>query len=117
MTEKLIMPRHLINAPIQRNSFFQRDYFHRIATITFNILFQRWLINHSHQLYFFKSYFNRKKQESAQRETTIKLKDYKAEPDGIGLYFTNTVPHLFLFEQHNGKDAQRAINQMINHCY
>lgn len=117
LTEKLIMPKHLINAPIQRNSFFQRDYFHRIATITFNILFQRWLINHSHQLYFFKSYFNREKQENNQRVTTIKLKDYKAEPDGIGLYFTNTEPHLFLFEQHNGKDAQRAINQMINHCY
>lgn len=81
-------------------------------------MFQRWLINQGHQLYFFKSYFNRPKHENGHKaETTITSWEYKSEPDGIGLYFANTQPHLFLFEQHNGVDAKRAINQIIHHCY
>ena len=112
------MPLHKIYAPTHRNSFVQRDYFHRISTITFNILFQRWLINQGHQLYFFKSYFNRPKHENGHKaETVITNWEYKSEPDGIGLYFANTQPHLFLFEQHNGVDAKRAIKQITHHCY
>ena len=118
LVEQLSIPLHKIYAPTNRNSFFQRDYFHRISTITFNILFQRWLINQGHQLYFFKSYFNRPKHENGHKaETTITNWEYKSEPDAIGLYFANTQPHLFLFEQHNGVDAKRAINQITHHCY
>jgi len=32
-----------IQYPKNRNSFFQRDYYHRMATIDFNIGFQKWL--------------------------------------------------------------------------
>jgi hypothetical protein len=29
----------------------------------------------------------------------------------------NNEKHLVIFEQHNGKDTQRAISQMVNHAY
>ena len=29
----------------------------------------------------------------------------------------NDEKHLIIFEQHNGKDTQRAIKQMVNHAY
>lgn len=33
------------------------------------------------------------------------------------MYFANNQSHIFIFEQHNGKDKKRAIKQITNHCY
>ena len=38
------------------------------------------------------------------------------EPDAHAIYQANGVFHTFLFEQHNGKDAKRAIKQIEQHC-
>jgi len=118
LTEQLQYSPTRIQAPKNRNSFFQRDYYHRVATITFNIRFQKWLANNDYQLIFFKSYFNRSKASHYQKaETAIQLWDKWLVPDSIWMFHANYKTHLFVFEQHNGKDKQRAIKQMINHSY
>lgn len=33
------------------------------------------------------------------------------------MLWVNNEKHLVIFEQHNGKDTQRAISQMVNHAY
>ena len=64
----------VIRAPLGRNSFYQRDYFHRNACVLFNILFQRWLVNNEHTFVFFKNYFNRTKNgQYTSAETAVML--------------------------------------------
>ena len=53
LTKELGYPEGNILYPKNRNSFFQRDYFHRIASINFNIKFQQWLASNDHGLKFF----------------------------------------------------------------
>jgi hypothetical protein len=38
------------------------------------------------------------------------------EPDAIGLYKVKLDSYCFFFEQHNGKNAKRAIKQIENYC-
>ena len=107
-----------IQYPKNRNSFFQRDYYHRIATIDFNISFQKWLASNNYLFTLFYPYFNRSKGSNYKRSmTSVSEWNKWVEPDWVGIYTAHNKSHIFLFEQHNGKDKQRAIRQMINHCY
>ena len=104
--------------PKGRNSFFSRDYFHRIATIDFTIRLQKWLANHDHRLTLFHSYFNKSPTHNYRKAMTAVYDGKKwLEPDAIALLLINNKKYLIIFEQHNGKDTQRAINQMVNHAY
>lgn len=104
--------------PKGRNSFFSRDYFHRIATINFNIRLQKWLANHNHWLTLFHLYFNKSPVHNYRKAMTAVFNGNQwLEPDWIALLWVNNEKHLIIFEQHNGKDTQRAIRQMINHAY
>lgn len=117
LTELLYMKKSRIQYPKNPNNFFRRDYFHRISTINFNILMQRWVANQGYNFQFFKLYFNRDKDQIHMSETQVTLGKFKSEPDWIGLYYAKRSPQLFIFEQHNGHDVKRALKQIINHCY
>ncbi|HIJ26595.1 MAG: hypothetical protein HN455_04010 [Gammaproteobacteria bacterium] len=49
-----------ILAPARNTTFFQRDYFHRVATVQFAILFQQWMAHHEYGLIDMGLYFNRR---------------------------------------------------------
>jgi len=100
-------------------SLYRRDYFHRRDTVTFNMYFQQWLANNGYQLEFFNYYFDRtgsNRNNTGETLNSLQVKDFKIVPDGIGLFNTPERPYLFLFEQHNGKDKMRAVNQIAGHC-
>ncbi|MBT3844136.1 MAG: hypothetical protein HOD58_02405 [Gammaproteobacteria bacterium] len=108
---------HEILAPAKNASLFQRDYFHRIATIQFNIQFQQWLASHGYTLVAMELYFNRQSIDGQYRSATrTKSHGRFVEPDAVGVYRAHGLFHTFLFEQHNGKDAKRAIRQIEQHC-
>lgn len=102
-----------------RHSLFQRDYFHRCDTVNFNIYFQKWLESEGYELDFFTYYFDKSgsnRNGTGEIANVLELGKSKIIPDGIGLFRTPERPYLFLFEQHNGKDAKRAIRQILAHC-
>jgi len=59
-----------IHYPKGRSSFFSRDYFHRIATIDFNIRLQKWLANNSYGLSLFHLYFNKSPKHNYRKAMT-----------------------------------------------
>jgi len=102
-----------------KHSLFQRDYFHRRDTVTFNMYFQQWLANNNYQLHFFNYYFDKSgsnRNNTGETLNSLQVNDFKIVPDGIGLFNTPERPYLFLFELHNGKDKGRAVNQISAHC-
>ena len=118
LTKELGYPESKILYPKNRNSFFQRDYFHRIASVNFNIKFQQWLANNGYGLHFFNLYFNKSKEYNYRRSiTAVAIWKQWIEPDWIGLFLAFNKRHLFIFELHNWKDTQRAIRQMVNHSF
>lgn len=71
-----------IQFPKNRNSFFQRDYFHRVSTITFNITFQKWLAGNNYEFLFFHSYFNKSKASNYRKAiTALPIEKQRIEPD------------------------------------
>lgn len=118
LTKELGYSEGSIFYPKNRNSFFQRDYFHRIASINFNIKFQQWLANNGHGLNFFNLYFNKSKAYNYRRSiTAVAIWKQRIEPDWIGLFLAFNNRHLFIFELHNWKDTKRAIRQIVNHSF
>jgi len=116
LVEELGYKEKLVLCPARSSTFFQRDYYHRIATIDFNIRFQQWVWMHGYQIGFFHCYFTKlKRGESFRSITALPLANSWIEPDGVGLYIDNGIRKLFLFEMHNGNDANRAIKQIEKH--
>ncbi len=106
-----------IKIPSKGSSFFQSDYHHRIATIQFNIQFQQWVAKKGYRLLLVNTYFNRKYIDGGYlSETRVIHHGKRTEPDAIGVYGDDHRFYTFLFEQHNGMDAKRAIEQINNHC-
>lgn len=102
-----------------KHSLFQRDYFHRCDTVNFNIHFQKWLEASGYDLEFFTYYFDKtgsNRNQTGEIANSIQVRDFKIVPDGIGLFSTPERAFLFLFEQHNGKDKKRAVDQIMAHC-
>ena len=113
---KLWIKSEEVLAPKGSSAFFQRDYYHRLATIDFNIRFQQWIWQHGLQLKFFYSYFTKVKHGEQYRAiTAIKYGNQRIEPDGLGVYKYNEKDVIFIFELHNGNDAKRAIEQIARH--
>lgn len=102
-----------------KSALFLRDYFHRCDTVNFNIYLHEWIKESGYQLDFFNYYFDK---SGSNRNGTGKIfnslekGDFKIIPDGLGVFQTPSRPYIFLFEQHNGKDKKRAVNQILNHC-
>lgn len=118
LAENLGIQREKIKVPKERVPMFQRDYFHRVATVDFNIGLRGFCTSNGFEKLFFDYYFD---QNGSQRHNTAKAKnalpvgDFQIIPDGIGKITNGEIENLFLFEQHNGKDSKRAIKQIFNH--
>lgn len=118
LEENLGIERNKIKAPKENKLMFQRDYFHRVATVDFNIGLRAFCLENGFEKLFFDYYFD---MNGSQRNGTGKAKnalpigDFQIIPDGVGKITNGEMENLFLFEQHNGKDSKRAIKQIFNH--
>jgi len=118
LAENLDIEHEKIKVPKERMPMFQRDYFHRVSTIDFNIGLRNLCLKKGFEKQFFDYYFD---QTGSQRNSTAKAKnalsvgDFQIIPDGIGKITNGETESLFLFEQHNGTDAKRAVKQIFNH--
>lgn len=112
-----------IKKPKGRSPSFRVEYFHRVSMVQFNVHFQMWCDSKGYKIDFFNYDFdstggnNSRDGKKLRSLNCIPLNDYEIRPDGIGLFSDDTRPYLFLFEQHNGKDRNRAIEQMTRHAY
>ncbi|GMM86953.1 hypothetical protein [Pseudoalteromonas sp. MTN2-4] len=118
LVENLDFDPDKVKAPKERTPLFQRDFFHRVFTIDFNIFVRKFCKKNQLKKVFFDYYFD---QIGSQRNSTAKAKnaltvgDFQIIPDGIGKITDGENEKLFLFEQHNGNDSKRAIKQIYSH--
>lgn len=121
LTEHLDWNIEDIKHPKQQNSFFFRDYFHRLWTIDFHIEFRLWTENKGYEILFFDYYFdkigaNRTKRNLPRLEALTKItynngKDH-IFADAISMFKTPERKYLFCLEVYTGKDTKRIINQL-----
>ena len=118
LVENLELEREEIKVPKENKLMFQRDYFHRISSVDFNIGLRKFCLENDFKKLFFDYYFD---MNGSQRNGTGKAKnalpvgDFQVIPDGIGKISKGENETLFLFEQHNGTDSKRAVKQIFNH--
>lgn len=118
LVENLGLDPDFIKVSKERTPVFQRDYFHRVATIDFNVQFKKWCIKNDYEKLFFDYYFDQvgsQRQGTGKAKNSIPVGDFSIVPDGVGKFRTEKEDILFLFEHHNGKDTKRAIKQIIAH--
>lgn len=98
-----------------------KDYFHRKYTIDFHISLSQYLDNISGEIVFLNYYFdkggsNRSKSDKPKGVNRLCLENGKSFiPDIITKFKANKHEYLFLFEQHNGNDTKRLIEQLYIH--
>ena len=63
-------------------------------------------------LYFNSKYFDGQFQTATRTWSHGRI----VEPDATAIYSAKGAYHTILFEQHNGKDAKRALKQIKQHC-
>lgn len=118
LVENLDIEREKIKYPKEKKVMFQRDYFHRVATVDFNIGLHKFCRKNQFEKVFFDYYFDMtgsQRNGDGKAKNALPVGDFQIIPDGIGKIFNEEVENLFLFEQHNGKDTKRAIKQIFNH--
>lgn len=112
-----------IKMPIGLSTVYLHDYFHRKYTIDFHIAFRQWLESQRGQLDFLNYYFdkvgnNRINEKNAWVTALNRIqldKNTSFIPDINAKFTINNHEFLFLFEQHNGKDAKRLFEQLYVH--
>lgn len=98
-----------------------KDYFHRKSTIDFHIGLNQWLQNSRGEIKFLNYYFDkmgsfRDKDKKIREINKFYLKDEKSFiPDITVKFKVNNENFIFLFEQHNGKDTKRLVEQLNVH--
>lgn len=112
-----------IKAPKGLSPIKLKDYQHRKFTIDFHIYFNRWLKANNGDINFLNYYFDKygnnrigdKKQfVSALNRIQIDTNN-SFIPDINTIFSINNKEHLYLFEQHNGKDTKRLFEQLYIH--
>ncbi len=114
-----------IKMPLGLANVYLHDYFHRKYTIDFHIAFRLWLESKNGQVNFLNYYFdksgnNRIKDKCSHvvSSNKIQLNERTSFIPDINAKFTiDDKEHLFLFEQHNGKDAKRLFEQLFIHIH
>lgn len=114
-----------IKLPSRGSTNFEHDYIHRKYTIDFHIALNQHLNDHNGEIDFLHYYFdkagnNRVKNSSQHIKglNRLTLKDGKSFiPDIITRFRLEDEEYLFVFEQHNGKNTKKLINQIQNHTY
>ena len=98
-----------------------KDYFHRKSTVNFHIELNQWLQNSRGEIKFLNYYFDkmgsfRDKDKKIREINKFYLKDGKSFiPDITVKFKVNNENFIFLFEQHNGKDTKRLVEQLNVH--
>ena len=98
-----------------------KDYFHRKSTVNFHIGLNQWLQNSRGEIKFLNYYFDkmgsfRDKDKKIREINKFYLKDGKSFiPDITVKFKVNNENFIFLFEQHNGKDTKRLLDQLHVH--
>lgn len=112
-----------IKIPIGLDTVYFHDYYHRKYTIDFHIAFRLWLESKNGQVNFLNYYFDKSgnnrikdKYSHVVSSNKIQLDERTSFIPDINAKFTiDDKEHLFLFEQHNGKDAKRLFEQLYIH--
>jgi hypothetical protein len=103
---------------------YPRDYFHRKATIDFNISLQQWLLKENGTIVFLNYYFdkvgnNREDNKDKDKVTALNkiiLKDGSSfSPDINAIFKINGKESIVLFEHHDGVDTKRLYDQLLVH--
>ncbi len=111
-----------VKRPLGRSCFYSADYYHRVATINFKIVFMQWLKQKGYHLNFFHCYFEREGGNNTLSGITSKscaslqVGDIQIIPDAVIWYTTQQWSEILVFEQHMWKDVKRAIKQIQRHC-
>ena len=99
-----------------------KDYFHRKSTINFHIALIQWLQSNKGEIRFLNYYFDKlgtiksKNDKSIIELNRFYLEDGKSFiPDISTKFRVNNESYIFLFEQHNGKDTKRLVEQLHIH--
>lgn len=99
-----------------------KDYFHRKSTINFHIALNHWLQSNNGEIRFLNYYFDKlgairsKNYRSIIELNRFYLEDGKSFiPDISTKFRVNNESYIFLFEQHNGKDTKRLVEQLNVH--
>jgi hypothetical protein len=99
-----------------------KDYFHRRSTIDFHIGLNQWLQNSRGEIKFLNYYFDKLgTMRNRDNKSNIEINRFYLEdgksfiPDISTKFRVNNESYIFLFEQHNGKDSKRLIEQLHTH--
>jgi hypothetical protein len=111
-----------VKAPKRQRTVFHRDYFHRVATINFEIAFKQWALSGHHSIDMYERYFdhegNMKKGNQLSSKCQIPIKDsIILVPDAACILSTEARRHLFLLEISFGNESKRIYEQNVNHAF
>jgi len=123
LMDELEYPETKIKAPIGSASVYLRDYYHRKLTIDFHIHFSHWIKSNEGKIIFLNYYFDKigNNRSHDKRKHVIALNRIQLDTSNSFIPDINTKfslggkEYLYLFEQHNGKDAKRLYEQLITH--
>lgn len=112
-----------IKMPIGLSTVYLHDYFHRKYTINFHISFRLWLKSENGQVNFLNYYFDKSGNNRIKDKYSHVIPSNKIQldertsfiPDINAKFTIEDKEYLFLFEQHNGKDAKRLFEQLYIH--
>lgn len=114
-----------IKAPKGLSSIYLKDYQHRKRTIDFHIGLRRWVESNNSDIHFFNYYFDKSGSNKSSNKSQhvyalnkIQLdKDHSFIPDATTMFSLDGQKHLYLFEQHNGQDCKRLLEQLQIHSH
>lgn len=116
------LPAEAIKYPKSVGTLFQRDYFHRLACLDFEIAFKAALRGRGFDCLRFDRYFDPMQGIRATRGgtlpavTSIPLASGQSIiPDAVAIYHNGERPFLFLAEASMGNDAKRVADQLRTH--
>ncbi len=123
LIEELEYKGEQIKAPSGYITAYLKDYFHRKMTIDFHIYLREWLNENDGKIIFLDYYFdkagNNRSKDKGGHVTALNRIEIENRvsfiPDINFMFTTANKKHLFLFEQHNGKDTKRLFEQLYIH--
>jgi len=115
-----------IKFPKRKDVSFASDYKHRIWTVDFFISLKLWVNEQGYELQYFYYYFEQSSGSNRNNKGGISLADTRIDinakgigyiqPDGIFLVDRGDETPIFgLFEQHNGKNTKKLLEQLEAH--
>ena len=112
-----------IKAPKGLSPIYLKDYFHRKLTIDFHVYLNQWLEANDGKVNFLNYYFDKSGNNRSVNSNNhvaalnrIQLDSATSFIPDINTMFTlGGQKYLYVFEQHNGKDAKRLFEQLYVH--